>query len=87
MALDPGNAPQTSFDFLLDLRGVLICGTVDLAQWRSSIRPKHRPMRRPCPQKPVKKPKPSRLEEARRIVEEYTKDLREVIKKLARKLH
>ncbi|BBZ95326.1 MULTISPECIES: hypothetical protein [Bradyrhizobium] len=44
-------------------------------------------MRRPCPQKPVKKPKPSRLEEARRIVEEYTKDLREVIKKLARKLH
>jgi hypothetical protein len=45
------------------------------------------PMRRPAPKKPVKKPKPSRVEEARRIVEEYTKDLREVIKKLARKLH
>jgi len=44
-------------------------------------------MRKPASQKPVKKPKPSRVEEARRIIEEYSKDLREVIKKLARKLH
>jgi len=45
------------------------------------------PMRKPSPQKPVKKPKPSRVEEARRIIEEYPNNLREVIKKLARKLH
>jgi len=44
-------------------------------------------MRKPAPQKTVKKPKPSRVEEARRVIEEYAKDLREVIIKLARKLH
>lgn len=31
--------------------------------------------------------KPTRLEEARRIIEEYADDLREVIRKLRRKLH
>ncbi|MCP1757810.1 hypothetical protein [Bradyrhizobium elkanii] len=33
------------------------------------------------------KPKPSRLEEARRIIEEYTDDLRKIIKKLRRKMN
>lgn len=32
-------------------------------------------------------PKPFRLDEARRIVEEYAKDLREIIRKLRRKLN
>jgi hypothetical protein len=32
-------------------------------------------------------PKPSRLEEARRIIEEYADDLREIIRKLRRKIH
>jgi hypothetical protein len=32
-------------------------------------------------------PKPSQLEEARRIVEEYADDLREIIKKLRRKMN
>ena len=41
------------------------------------------------PKKPtkVKKSKPSRLEEARRIIEEYADDLREIIEKLRRKMH
>ncbi|MET4487255.1 hypothetical protein [Bradyrhizobium sp. 2] len=41
----------------------------------------------PAPPKPAKEPKPSRLEEARRVIEEYARDLREIIKKLARKLN
>ncbi|MET4827822.1 hypothetical protein ABH972_005411 [Bradyrhizobium ottawaense] len=32
-------------------------------------------------------PKPSRLEEARRVIEEYAEDLREIIKKLRQRLH
>jgi hypothetical protein len=32
-------------------------------------------------------PKPTRLEEARRIIEEYAADLREIIKKLRRRLN
>jgi hypothetical protein len=32
-------------------------------------------------------PKPSRLEQARRIIEEYAADLREIIRKLRRKLN
>jgi hypothetical protein len=32
-------------------------------------------------------PKPSRSEEARRIIEEYVDSLREIIKKLGRRLH
>ena len=35
--------------------------------------------------KPVEGPKPSRLEEARRIIEEYAADLREIIRKLRQK--
>ncbi|MCS3898446.1 hypothetical protein M2171_007579 [Bradyrhizobium japonicum USDA 38] len=33
------------------------------------------------------KPKPSRLEEARRIIEEYAAELREIIRKLRRKMN
>jgi len=36
-------------------------------------------------QSEVKEPKPSRLEEARRVIEEYAADLRELIQKLRRK--
>jgi hypothetical protein len=32
-------------------------------------------------------PKPTRLEEARRIIEEYANDLREIIRKLREKLN
>ncbi|EIG56512.1 hypothetical protein ABIB90_002329 [Bradyrhizobium sp. JR4.1] len=32
-------------------------------------------------------PKPTRLEEARRIVEEYANDLREIIRKLREKMN
>jgi hypothetical protein len=32
-------------------------------------------------------PKPSRLDEMRRIIEEYAADLREIIKKLRRKMN
>lgn len=32
-------------------------------------------------------PSPSRIEEARQLVEEYANDLREIIKKLRRPLH
>jgi hypothetical protein len=32
-------------------------------------------------------PKPSRLEEVRRLIEEYADDLREIIKKLRRRLN
>jgi hypothetical protein len=33
------------------------------------------------------KSKPSRIEEARRIIEQYAEDLREIIRKLRRRLH
>jgi hypothetical protein len=35
----------------------------------------------PCPGQETPKPKPSRLEEVRRVIEEYANDLREIIKK------
>ena len=38
----------------------------------------------PAPSKGAPEPKPSRSEVARRIIEEYASDLREVIKKLRR---
>ncbi|MDF0521539.1 hypothetical protein P0R31_30275 [Bradyrhizobium yuanmingense] len=37
--------------------------------------------------KPIEEAKPSRLEEARRIIEEYADDLRELIQKLRRKMN
>ncbi|MFB6419897.1 hypothetical protein [Bradyrhizobium tunisiense] len=43
-------------------------------------------MTKPEEQNEAKESKPSRLEEARRTIEEYTNDLREIIKKLRRKM-
>jgi hypothetical protein len=37
--------------------------------------------------KEVPKPKPSRMEEARRIIEDYADSLREIIKKLRRHMN
>ena len=44
-------------------------------------------MTKPDEPKPVEVPKPSRLEEARRVIEGYAADLREIIRKLRQKLH
>jgi hypothetical protein len=41
----------------------------------------------PPPTKDAPKPKPSQLEEARRIIEEYAEGQREIIRKLRRRLH
>jgi hypothetical protein len=41
----------------------------------------------PTPTKKAPKPAPSRLEEARRVIEQYTNDLREIIAKLRQRLH
>lgn len=38
-------------------------------------------------QSEVKEPKPSRMEEARRIIEEYANDLRELLRALRRKMN
>ncbi|WP_166293498.1 hypothetical protein [Bradyrhizobium sp. 2S1] len=46
-----------------------------------------KPPEAPCPGKEAPKPKPSRLEEARRVIEEYADDLRKIIKKLRRRLN
>jgi hypothetical protein len=45
------------------------------------------PPDKPDPDKEAPKPKPSRSEEALRIVEEYANALWEIIKKLRRKLN
>lgn len=42
---------------------------------------------KPSQGKETPKPKPSRLEEARRIIEEYADELREIIKKLRGKMN
>ncbi|MFK4725349.1 hypothetical protein ABIE89_006449 [Bradyrhizobium niftali] len=45
-------------------------------------------MTKPEEQSEVKDhPRPSRLEEARRVIEEYAADIREVIKRLRRRLN
>ncbi|WP_271568453.1 hypothetical protein [Bradyrhizobium sp. CCBAU 11386] len=45
-------------------------------------------MTKPDDQSEVKDhPRPSRLEEARRVIEEYAADLREIIKRLRRRLN
>jgi hypothetical protein len=46
-----------------------------------------KPPEEPRPGKEPPNPKPSRLEEARRLIEEYVNDLRQTIKKLRRYLH
>jgi hypothetical protein len=45
------------------------------------------PLEKPIPGKDDLPPKLSRLEEARRVIEEYAADLRETIKKLGRRLN
>jgi hypothetical protein len=45
------------------------------------------PPKEPPPGKKPPSPKPLRLEEAQRIIEEYAADLREIIKKLRRRLN
>jgi len=45
------------------------------------------PPQEPLPGKDEAPPKLSRLEEARRVIEEYAADLREIIKKLRRRLN
>ena len=44
-------------------------------------------MAKPDKPKPVEEPRPIRLEEARRVIEEYAADLREIIRKLRGSLH
>jgi hypothetical protein len=39
------------------------------------------------PSEKKKEPQPSRLEEARQIIEEYANDLREIIRRLQRKVN
>jgi hypothetical protein len=41
-------------------------------------------MNKPGEKTPIPDPEPSRTEQARRIIEEYANDLREIIKKLRR---
>jgi hypothetical protein len=41
----------------------------------------------PTPAKKTPKPEWSRLEEARRVIEEYANDLRKIITKLRQRLH
>jgi hypothetical protein len=40
-----------------------------------------------APGKEASQPRPSHLEEARRLIEEYARDLRDIIKKLRRHLN
>ncbi|MBP2435071.1 hypothetical protein ABIF38_000181 [Bradyrhizobium japonicum] len=44
-------------------------------------------MGKPEEQSEPEKPKPSRLDEARRIIEEYAAELREIVRKLRRKMN
>jgi hypothetical protein len=46
-----------------------------------------KPPEEPPPGREEPPPKLSRSEEARRIIKEYANDLREIIKKLRRRLH
>jgi hypothetical protein len=55
--------------------------------WSSPTIKDMKPPGEPRPGKEAPKPKPSRLEEARQIIEEYAADLREIIKKLRQHLH
>ena len=46
-----------------------------------------KPAEEPRPGKEADNPNPSRLEEARRMIEEYANDLREILRKLRQHLH
>jgi hypothetical protein len=41
----------------------------------------------PPPRKDEQPPEPSHLEEAYRIIEDYTRDLRDIVKKMLRRLN
>jgi hypothetical protein len=61
---------------------------LDLAQWPFLSSPNIRVMNKPDEVDQGKpRPKPSRSEDALRIIEEYVNDLREIIKKLRRRLN
>jgi hypothetical protein len=63
---------------------------IDLDQrtlWFSADRSWMSPPEEPQPGNDEPPPKPSRLEEARRVIAEYAADLREIIKKLRRRLN
>ncbi|MET4476685.1 hypothetical protein [Bradyrhizobium sp. F1.13.3] len=64
---------------------------LDSGQWRLLTSPQGPVMKRPVQAPPnggkETKTKPSRTEEARRVVEEYVKDLLEMIKRLRGRLH
>lgn len=59
----------------------------DVAQKVSAFDGFHQAMPDPDEQTEGKEAKPSRLKEARRIIEEYAADLREIIQKLRRKMN
>ncbi|MCP3459742.1 hypothetical protein [Bradyrhizobium sp. CCGUVB23] len=62
--------------------------SLDLAQCAVFVLPDRQGMKPPEePRQNKETTKPSRLEEARRIIEEYANDLREIIKKLRRHLN
>ena len=65
-------------------------GPLDLAQWflLALCRPwGMKPPEEPRPGKVERPPKLSRSEDARRIIQEYIDNLREIIKKLRRRLN
>jgi hypothetical protein len=61
----------------------------DLDQCQPPVSANRRGMEPPeePPPRGAAPPKPSRLDEARRIVEEYAADLREIIRRLRRKMN
>ncbi|GMO10605.1 MULTISPECIES: hypothetical protein [Bradyrhizobium] len=72
---------------LLTLSGPRPCQkSVDLSQWPPAVRVKSSGMIEPQPEKRAA-PKPTHLEEARRVIEEYIANLREIIKKLRQKMN
>lgn len=60
---------------------------IDLSQISQPPRADHQTMAAPDKQTEDKESKPPRLDEARRIIEEYANDLREIIKKLRRRMN
>ena len=70
------------------VRAVLVGSvSIDLTQRSGPARDDHFAMSEHDKQSEVKEPKPSRLDEARRVIEEYAADLRELIQKLRRKMN
>jgi hypothetical protein len=67
----------------------VVAAAFDLAQRPHLFPPIRGTMTKPDDQRVAKerKPKPSRLEAARRVIEEYANDLRKIIEKLRRKMN